>query len=130
MALRFNYTCVVCGNTVDNQSMESFICDCGGHFKINSGEIMWDKDFLPYYDETLKKEVTSPRQRDQEFKKAGLYVSQDDKKMMRRWRDQREKKEEIYQEMMSKEGKSYKIGSGKAWSEKHQDFVNPKYLDS
>jgi hypothetical protein len=108
--------------------MESFICECGGHFKLNSGEVMWDKDFLPYYDETLKLTVTSPKHRNREFKKAGLYVSQDDKKMMKRWEHQRKFKEDIAQETFAREGKTYKPGRGLCWSEKHQDFVPAKYL--
>ena len=94
------------------------------------GGVAWDKDFLPYYDETLKITITSPHHRDKEFRKAGLYVSQDDKKMLKRWADTRKYKEEMFQEQMKKEGKTYKIGSGKAWSDKHQDFVHPKYLNS
>lgn len=124
--IEFKYTCISCGDTRDNNSMDSFSCECGGHYKLNNGEVGWNKDFLPYYDETLKMEVTSPGQRDREFRKAGLYVSQDDKKMMKRWADHRKYKEDIAQETFKRDGKHYKPGRGLEWNDQHQDFVRGK----
>ena len=115
------YCCDKCGSWTNNEKMESFTCECGGKFLYKNGRNI--DVFEPYYDETLKTRISSAAQRDKEFRKAGLYVSQDDKKMIKRWSDTRKYKEEKYQEVMAKEGKSYKPGSGKVWSNAHQDFV-------
>ena len=119
--LMFSYCCNSCGDTQNNFTMESFTCDCGGDYKLTDG-IKTDI-FASYYDETLKMRIHSAAQRNREFKKAGLYVSQDDYKMMRRWKDQREFKEDIHQEMMKSAGRTYKPGSKKEWDENKQDFA-------
>ncbi len=117
----FNYQCVRCGEVESNETLQSFICECGGEYKLQE-KILMDI-FEPYYDETLKMRIHSAAQRNREFRKAGMYVSQDDKKMMKRWSDFRKYKEEIHQETMAREGITYRPGSNKEWDAQKQDFV-------
>ena len=118
----FTYQCQSCERLSDTNHLESFLCECGGSFKLVDGLKV---DVLPtYWDETLKMHISSAQQRNREFRKAGLYVSQDDSKMIKRWSDQRKYKEDIHQELMAKEGIRYKPGSKEVWDEKHQDFTS------
>jgi len=118
----FSYQCNKCGEIADSHSMSSFTCECDGTFKLLRGT---NFDVLEsYYDETLKMRITSAAQRNREFRKAGLYISQDDSKMINRWKDFRKHKEEIHQELMAKEGKWYKPGSKSEWSDEKQDFIS------
>lgn len=120
-SFNFDYQCKKCGEVETSQTLRSFMCECGGAYRLLNGT---HTDVLEsYFDETLGIRITSAAQRNREFRKRGLYVSQDDTKMMKRFKDIRENKEEFHQEMMAKEGRKYKIGSGQVWDENKQDFT-------
>jgi len=70
--MKIDYSCDKCGEFQTNETMESFICSCGGQMRLATELAMTSRPFDAGWDDTLKCEVTSWK--DQE-KKAAAYRS-------------------------------------------------------
>lgn len=116
--MRFDYTCTDCGKVVNNDDMDSFLCECGGTFRLGS-RIDISRTFHPEWDEVTRTYVSSYRQQERLAKKEGCVVTPSD--MTKRLKHIRKNKEDFNRGELAKRG--IRVKHGEAWSDEKCDVV-------
>jgi hypothetical protein len=88
--MKLDYQCDTCWDTQSNETMESFVCECGGTMRLIRGVAMTPPPFNSGWCDTLKCEVTSWKDQAKKAREhrsrshpQGFVFAQDDKRWLK-----------------------------------------------
>ena len=128
--INYDYQCQGCGSVKDNQHLDSFVCACGGTYRLLDGPLRGESCFEPHYNEVIKDYVHSWKDMEEKGKKFrskdhpnGFVVTQGNTKFVRELKHDHKHREELIQESYAKAGMKYKPGRNLRLDEKSGNFV-------
>lgn len=120
--ISFNYFCNWCGDKETSQTLESFICECGGEFKVEHQ--VYSSVFQPYYSREMKTFITSPKHEDRELRRRGFAFLHDHKSLKQEAANIRKHKIDHVREKYKEIGVKFKATDiGKKFDEKKGEFI-------
>lgn len=110
MPIILNYICDLCSRHETNQTMQSFICSCGGNFKVDINFYKEGQNFDPHYNSTINDYVYSWRELEKKGKRfiskqhpKGFTVAESNSKFMKELAYIRKHRNDFIQECYAKE---------------------------
>lgn len=130
MALTFEYQCNGCGESKTNYDLESFVCQCGGVFRLADSAHGGPSCFDSHFNETIGAEVTSWRDMEKKAKSCvsekhpeGLSIREPNGRAAKELKYIHKHREDYIAAEYKKEGVKYKPGSQVNFSRHKGEFI-------
>lgn len=109
--IEFDYSCDSCGDMKTNITMDSFICQCGGQYRLYDTSLGSPQEFEPHYAPELKQMVYSWKDAEKKAKAYrtpdhpnGLVLTNDNKRFLSEMKHIRRNREDYIQQCYAKGG--------------------------
>lgn len=117
--MTIDYHCNSCGRNTTNEKMESFVCKCGGTFRLGI-VIGLDRTFHPEWDNEMRTYVSSYRQQERLAKKEGCVITPIE--MTKKLKKIRANKEDYNRMELAQRG--IRVKHGEKWDDQKGDVVS------